>query len=840
MSIMEYEDIKKPKNLQGGNKYLPRAGMIKGIFSSERNRSGQFYLQNDLKGNGHYTSRTKTLFDEMYDQTFSSSTGVDGQSTMITRVPYCHVPRDSNYCNSDKSVIVINKDQFSYADIGLGSDVPFPITKATSIVTTIFEKGIEYYFEYDIKKRVAVSTSDSDDDSVEVENPKIRDPGGNLVTANVRADSLPQVNIGWTHLDCNAYADNPATVAGNVKPALKSGGVPPGIHQHIIEIVELALRLFPKDHAFNPSNLPDSQGRRYREKMFKEFKEFLGGDSDVTHFRVEGITLLIPVSIGWHRDILNDTREGFRSVISINVDVPMNKATMPLGFDSFFGTWLKKNGYSKSFPCSLILYSREVVGGHCEKLAQSDIVSEDCIIRKLVRFGLVDRAGEVEDYKSQLFNNNLFPDVFMKMAKLPKKEQRGNFKGLMWQRTACYDRIVSCDFFYFDLSLLLSSINILNDAQALLASLVFFYLDIHINLISMDVRSAIEYCCFACFVNQGTSGIAEIHRQCMKDREYYQHIFIENEMNFYDFLRDRWMEFMPDKTVGACFGKRFDFPNCKTDWSKLSDKIFDVLMKFHEEDNITSSKLKMDKILAEVCHILRTEKKGKGKKKMVYPGAGPFTTVLFIQLASLLGLIPLYCFHHADIVKPSLGPGSLIRIGEKNDKLNGKQCNEIFRSVQSQFMKIWGSVVTLALIENMCCELYRSFGATLDTYQKKNKGRQSPEPGLEIVLDDKYRQPSSGKDIFYHDEARGCVQNLFLVRQSGKGECELRPMLLMKHSVRTMNGDPNKAIIKLTNWVQNSKDPMNLFWEHPPEKLKIDSSLRTSVELRRMMRLDEK
>ena len=364
----------------------------------------------------------------------------------------------------------------------------------------------------------------------------------------------------------------------------------------------------------------------------------------------------------------------------------------------------------------------------------------------------------------------------------------------------------------------------------MLAILVFAYLDIHVNVIEMDVKATIEYCCFVCFVCQGSSGMAEIHRRLMKDRAHYQELYYQQKGSFFDFLKYLWNEFMPHKGFGACNDNRFTFSNCTTNWGDLSEDLFDVLMSFHEVENVTSSKAEMERIVREVVRKLRTDKKQDGKMK--YAGSGPFTTVLFIQMASLLGLIPLYCFSYADIEKASLGPGSLIRNGLKKPKYRSASCNAYLRKAHQTFLNIWKSAITFALFENMACELHRSYLASTELYYKKNPASY-PKPGLDILLDKEYFAESKSCDLFFNDECRDCVQNLFLVRQTGSGESELRPMLIMKHS-------STNAIVRLTNWVQDGKDPEQIHWDVNPNMLSLTTPLRTSKSFRKLMKLPGK
>ena len=457
MTVVELPKPKGWKKPDGGNKYFPSVVDIDGFFSTERNESGQFYVTQSLDGNGHYSSHTGVLFNDLYKGTFTPRRNSDGQTTIRPGIPFCHIPKTMNYANQDNSLLVINNDQLCYDDIGITSSVPFPIAKATEMITKLFENCIELAIEYDDSKRTATSVNDPSEDPCnqtecdlssastttnQLEKQSIKDFGGNEKKLNVKSDTLPQVTLGWTNQACHLYADNPCTISGNVKPCLKNSKVPKCANKYIIDIVELALKLLPGDNVFNLDKLKNNQGKERRKQLFAEFKGHLGGNSNVEFFRVEGITILVPASVGWHRDTMNDSREGFQSVVSINANVKINNRTMPFGVGSYFGKWLELNGYTESFPCSVILYSRECVGGYCEKIGESERLAGKNMLNRLVKHGIVDRVCDVVDYRYQVFHNDMFCDIFRANARYPRKTENINFKGMMWARTACYDRMV--------------------------------------------------------------------------------------------------------------------------------------------------------------------------------------------------------------------------------------------------------------------------------------------------------------------------------------------------------------------------------------------------------------
>ena len=108
---------------------------------------------------------------------------------------------------------------------------------------------------------------------------------------------------------------------------------------------------------FNPSESSSKDVEELRLGMMSDLKEFLGGNRDPKYFRVEGIAILIPTSIGFHKDSINCPMPGMQTVLSVNATIPINDRTFPSGRCSKVRQWLDLNGYKKSHPCSIILYT---------------------------------------------------------------------------------------------------------------------------------------------------------------------------------------------------------------------------------------------------------------------------------------------------------------------------------------------------------------------------------------------------------------------------------------------------------------------------------------------------
>jgi len=304
--------------------------------------------------------------------------------------------------------------------------------------------------------------------------------------------------------------------------------------------------------------------------------------------------------------------------------------------------------------------------------------------------------------------------------------------------------------------------------------------------------------------------------------------------SFYEFLIHLWKHhhINDGSNPGSCTNPRFQTTGCTTNWGHLSEKIFDLCRNFYTSDSTLKSEKAMKKCISELCHTL-VNSTDQNKKKQ-FNGAGSFTTGAFVQVLSLLGVIPLYCFTYGEIIGPKQGSAKFIKIGMKNPKLKASECNEILQNIHKDFTSIWGSLITLALLENMFCELFRSYSATVKEYKKNNIPLPANHPYDIMYLPNV--EPSPKVDIFFEDLPRRCVENSYLLRMSGSKCDHLKPILCMKHTEYVLQNNGNNEF-KLTNWLQNSTDPMLLSWSESNRDLKLHSKLVVHEDLRDILTL---
>ena len=166
-------------------------------------------------------------------------------------------------------------------------------------------------------------------------------------------------------------------------PCLRDGNLSDRSKALVLECVRTVIKDLPIDHCFNVEIETDQVIMDLRKHMIASFQKLLGGSADYDgSFRIEGLTITIPSTIGFHRDSLNCNQDGMRSVLSINVKVPITERTVPK--ESNLGAWLNENGFTNTFPVSLIGYSRKMNYHYAGKVSKSVELAETNGLYKLV------------------------------------------------------------------------------------------------------------------------------------------------------------------------------------------------------------------------------------------------------------------------------------------------------------------------------------------------------------------------------------------------------------------------------------------------------------------------
>ena len=337
----------------------------------------------------------------------------------------------------------------------------------------------------------------------------------------------------------------------------------------------------------------------------------------------------------------------------------------------------------------------------------------------------------------------------------------------------------------------------------------------------MNRKHCLAYILFATYTCNGTSVIAEIVRM-MEDRTlpWYKDIQDFN-LSYVDGDFYRLLCFLADqmffKAVGSCTNPRHTFTNTKDlyDFSQHSDALLKDL------DNISNASSSSYKKVIPTF-IGRIVKSMDGP----YKGMGLVVAHNYVQLCSLLGLIPLQCYQYAATMKSgnlSTGPAKFIakcfNVGSENSIVSAipGALESIFEEAYSDLNKIWKSRVSKEIQENSFCEINRIIEDTDLFKERKNLLKTKklkipkhcpiigPDEIEKIFTDSQNTNQSilfdntgTKRDTIYLYRARRYVrqiQPIFEIKKIGK-----RTLLKMTTHLIDKNGTHELENIDLTDW----------------------------------------
>ena len=369
--------------------------------------------------------------------------------------------------------------------------------------------------------------------------------------------------------------------------------------------------------------------------------------------------------------------------------------------------------------------------------------------------------------------------------------------------------------------------------QCYYSIVIHVFIDFHVNLIEMSVGETLDFICFVAIQCNGTSVIAEIHRVIMGDLDRYRQKYLCSPTMF-SFLCSMFTELWPHiNGIGSCTDPRYTYSagSSSTNWSQHQDDLLALCSSFFSDSNVTRTRASLIKASASIMNEFLNAKDSNKKKK--YKGVKAMGATQFIQLAATLGLVPLFCYTHAELLDDDLGPARVIRtgLGKSKKEYPISMSNSFFGEVVSDLQTIWGPAMTPALIENTLCELSRCYKKTV-TKQKKAKNEANPP--LDIILNREIMVDGDKNDVCYFDHRRNCVQKFFMISAADG----LRPDLVMKKASQWGEIN-NKANLSITNWTGNKDDNGHLKWSDNGANRTLDSLLILSDELEKEYVLDE-
>ena len=457
------------------------------ILMIERNNFGQVYMVQDLDRSCHFTVPTdfhNCLGAKNYP--LINNEHLQNITTTTNPVVSIIINKNYNFTSPDQSIVIINNKAANSAQ----DKKACLVDDLTRIVLSMFEDGdLAQAFTFVERKRssnfvdpksqtkstsshqtyspnsFSTSNDDASMDSSSFSVGTISSTASRLRKRNriARMDRikkksqkkaatasmnkkgiklltvLPTITLGWSVQDAHEYSRNKCTIAGNIKPCLRDGGISVKAKKSLLLCVTSVLAQMPPNTCFNVDGESDKIVRNLRKSMVAMLQEKLGGSAVFdSSFRIEGVTIIVPRSIGQHCDSLNCGSDHMNTVVSINVNIRFDNTTVPPS--SKLRAWLLANKFTSSFPISILLYSRKCVLKLCQRMSDSFALGATDHLANILHWAMTKRTGSVCDYHGTIWCSSSFAKDFMKRS---KAKTSSRFGGRLITRVEAYDKMVS-------------------------------------------------------------------------------------------------------------------------------------------------------------------------------------------------------------------------------------------------------------------------------------------------------------------------------------------------------------------------------------------------------------
>ena len=341
------------KYQKSGNRPVLDPYLLHGITAIQRNPSGQIYLVHDLQSSLHFAV-PKQVAEEIAFRIKYFFGKDDNGDDIFPDIE--DLTNGDNYTSPDKRMMVINKEVNSISD---------PIQKCSKLLETACEEGLLDHIQFTEKSR-----------------------GGEA--------SSPVMQFGWTQTDCNQYSENRINSIGSIGPFVCSSdcnNLSVKCKSALIECIDTTLRSCPKAHEtfctgndetrgayherFNVSLDIKYQRQRIKNNKNKKKRKYEKSPSKI-RITCEAFTIIIPLVLSPHRDVMNDGDPWMNSVVQVNARIPLNEKTVK---SQSLRNYISANSTDPNFfPCSIILYSRDVCQKTAEKIHKMDELSANTSI----------------------------------------------------------------------------------------------------------------------------------------------------------------------------------------------------------------------------------------------------------------------------------------------------------------------------------------------------------------------------------------------------------------------------------------------------------------------------
>ena len=791
------------------------------VVMIERSCESQAYAVNNLDRCPHFTLLTADL-----------PMLVNNLQNMVEKkLHILFVPSHVTYSNTEKTIKVVNGNK---SKVRLLSQIHSSFEK-------LFRMGLHKKFTLNDFGRGDVLKNSSDELSSSVKR---------------KDRHIPTISVGYGTQDCTKYASNKMTIAGNNKPYLSDGGLSAEEKKVLYTMITSVLQDdFGKD-SFNIDKVAEEHSK-FRKRLNKDFAELLKGDSDidVENFRIDGMTFIIGQRIAPHCDKQNSMLSHMNNAVTLTSNFPISfledlekedNADNDLSSNKFISLLdtLRKRGYSDTFPISSVYYSKSPIDSHVNKLIMLDDLKKKNDFNKVMIWAITERVNSEVDYRGKVLNHPDFSSLFSTDSKSRKVQGHDLLNAPFVSFPAAYDKMG-----YW--SMILEFFNILV-----------------VNILTpCTIMHIVEFSMYCGVVCNGTSVPWRLMEEIMKDpktsknrfqNEFKNDLFLflsalDTEVADYQHIeKSKGKKSVPKRRKrGSCEENRYQFNNhlqCLTLTDK--DKV-KILGAVNDAFNSPSKKLQSPLSVSKQDDKRKKKKQGRPSKKggldevpgytyfvetlsVLFDGVGSFTSQVCANVMALTGGIPLKHFNDASIPgnnNENTGPALLVKKAFENDSTNDVTPKNVFEDLYKDLKKIFPSgQITMNLLENTACELWRSFKATCGYLQSDLDYDDDDinDVKITVVMDDDVRKESKVKDLYYFVSYKGNPQNLFSIEMGREGTSSASPAIYLRNT-----GSNKKQLLRFTNWKENKS---NVIWidKEDTSKFKKTPCLKFSSKLRNL------
>ena len=630
--------------------------------------------------------------------------------------------------------------------------------------------------------------------------------------------SSPVLHTGFSTSNCAEYSSHRSTQIGHITPSLitsylknanescrQSLGKGIAMHNYLFRESPDCFGITEEMIEPSPSNLV--MQREY-SNFFCLDKLRCNGEKFASLIRNKANTCLINNHIDCHYDSLNDPSDGNSSLLSFSMMLPRSQYENSLSENA--RKWLDYHGYDSVIPFCNLNYSRQVCrdaavrpdytlqafGNGVDpinvlKKAISDALSDtksltnysatyetglglgfECVSRSIQQYShsqrqLYEKLGDGsyrKVYKDCL--HSMGKNVIHNIKTAVRAFHANKKKSIYDWTNDCTDIRHRRNFIplVFDPSKTFQGPKITMvaayDINRYHSSNLDAFRDLSSNLGGMRRKNKLAFVSFACIQSNSTLPVSELLRILAINKWAIKSQFYgpKYKQSFWAMAIDISTKYKL-KSVGSSREPRFQISG--------QGKIFDferycngILGKFGEFNALSDND---EELFPKFCETMEYMRQQVGN-------VGHVLSLKFVQLSSLIGLIPLRISTYAEVK------------GGSPEKLLGlihPKPSQLFMELVDEFRELWGNRFTHAYLENLLCELHRELK---NTVQCGNDGLVSNDIKCLLATQGSFaKKPSKKKDhltLYSHRGLQRCIPSLYrtVLNSGNRWKLEVQPL----------------------------------------------------------------